>query len=209
MFSFSEIEQDATVELVNLGIGRAADALAKLIKEEVHLSVPSIEMIGFEKLGSHLRQIDCRSPTVVMQHFYGSFNGDALLVFPEDCGMHLVRQMLQDTISTENVEGLEDDAILEIGNIILNACFGQLAELLVTRLDCDVPIYIHTNVDGALRKINSITKSENENQTVMLLQVDFAVQSISAVGFIAFIMDSNAIDVFRDKVDIYLKGLFN
>lgn len=208
MFSFSEIEQDATVELINLGIGRAADALAKLIKEEIHLSVPSIEMVDFEKLGDHLRQIECKTPTVVLQHFEGAFSGDALLVFPEDCGLHLVRQMLKDTIG-DDITGLEEDALLEIGNIILNACFGQLAELLSTRLDCDVPVYIHTDVEGALQKVNSIAKSESEKQMAMLLQVDFSVQSINAKGFIAFIMDKTAINIFKDKVDIYLKELFN
>ena len=206
---FSELEKDATIELINQGIGRAADALARMIKEEVHLSVPNIDFVGFDQLGEHLKTIDSDQPSVIFQHFKGDFSGNALLVFPEECGLLLVRQMLADTSIDENISELEEDALLEIGNIILNACFGQLAELLSTRLDCDIPLFIHTDIAEALEQVKIESKKLCDDQFIMLLQVDFLVQSIEMNGFVAFIMDQNSMDVFKSKVETYLKNLFN
>jgi len=207
--SFTDLEQDATIELINQGIGRAADSLAQMVKEEVQLSVPNIEFINFEQLGQYLESIDDDKPSIVFQQFKGDFSGNALLVFPEQCGVFLVRQMLVDTLGDESISDLEEDGLLEIGNIILNACFGQLAELLSTRLECEVPLYIHLDISGALDRVKVESQKLSENQFIMLLQVDFSIQTVEMKGFVAFIMDEGSMEIFQNKVKDYLKSLFN
>ena len=43
---FSPDEHDLIVELMNLGVGRAAHALSQLVNDEVLLSVPRLEFIS-------------------------------------------------------------------------------------------------------------------------------------------------------------------
>ena len=50
---FDELQKDAVVELINNGMGRAANALAIMINEEVLLTVPNVEFISFEELGHY------------------------------------------------------------------------------------------------------------------------------------------------------------
>ncbi len=86
---FSELQKDAVIELINMGIGRAADALAQMINEEVQLSVPNVEFINYSELSAHLSSIDDNEPSVISQQFNGDFSGNALLLFPESSGMSL------------------------------------------------------------------------------------------------------------------------
>jgi len=204
---FNDLQKDAIIELINLGIGRAADALAQMISEEVHLSVPNVEFINYSDLPSHLRTIDDHKPSVIMQQFNGDFSGNALLLFPESSGMSLVRAMLRDTVSDDQISDLEEEALMEIGNIILNACFGQLADLLSTRLDGEVPSYLRENVDIVLEK-SSGRKNKEEITQVMLLQVDFSLSQSETKGFVVFIMDVASMEAFKLKVEAYLKKLF-
>lgn len=204
---FTEIQKDAVIELINMGIGRAASALADMISEEVHLSVPNVEFTDYQSLGVHLEQIDNKEPSVIMQQFNGDFSGNAILLFPESSGMTLVRKMLKDSVSEEQISELEEEALTEIGNIILNACFGQLAELLSTQLDGDVPLYLRDAVDRIVEKGRPSVASESATK-VMLLQVDFSLLSSNTKGFVIFLMDVESMHTFRNKIDHYLKSLF-
>lgn len=204
---FNDIQKDAIVELINIGIGRAAEALAQIVSEEVQLAVPNVEFIDYGELGIHLRAIDNDEPSVIMQKFNGEFSGNALLLFPETSGMSLVRAMLRDTVSDDQISDLEEEALMEIGNIILNACFGQLADLLSTRLDGEVPNYLHESVDGVLKKSCS-SPGHEEAMQVMLLQVDFSLAASDTKGFVVFIMDVASMETFKVKIEAYLKTLF-
>jgi chemotaxis protein CheC len=204
---FSDIQKDAVIELINLGIGRAASALEDMIQEEVHLSVPDVEFSDYASLGEELEQIDNKEPSVIMQQFNGDFSGNAILLFPEQSGMSLVRRMLKDSASEEQISELEEEALTEIGNIILNACFGQIAELLSTELAGDVPHYLREQVEGILKKgrpKNGTPKSTK----VMMLQVNFSLLSSETKGFVVFLMDVESMHTFKQKIDDYLDSLF-
>ncbi len=124
--SFTALQKDAIIELVNIGIGTAAEALSQMVNEEIILSIPDVQFISHEKLFDYMTNIDANTPTVVMQKFNGDFSGNGLLVFPGDSGTTIVRQMLRNSVGLCENKELEEEALLEIGNIILNACFGQL-----------------------------------------------------------------------------------
>lgn len=201
---FNELQKDTVIELINQGVGRAAGALAQMIQEEVYLAVPDVEFTSYSKIAGYLSSIDSYQPSVVMQEFKGEFNGNALLIFPETSGMSLVRQMLTETVSDDEISELEEEALVEIGNIILNACFGQVADLLSTRLDGDIPIYINHDIDTLLINEGS-TKSNGKNTHVMLIQVDFSMRSSNTKGFVIFIMDVVSMKIFKKKIEAYIQ----
>jgi len=204
---FTELQQDAIVELVNMGIGKAAEALSQIIHDEVHLSVPHIEFVHHDDLLEYMRKIDNQTPSAVMQTFTGDFSGSATLIFPGSSGMSLVRQMLQGTINPEGMEELEEEALTEIGNIILNACFGQLGNLLSTDLDGALPSYLRSSAEEILDQTEMAAHVADDGQT-MLLQVDFSLNDNETKGFVMFTMNVDSLVTFRDKVDLYLNKIF-
>lgn len=79
-FELSELETDLLVELFNIGVGRAADSLSRMVNQEVHLSVPSVEFCSVEKMAEFLGgdTIICS----VSQKMTASFNAKTMLLFP-------------------------------------------------------------------------------------------------------------------------------
>ena len=57
----------------------------------------------------------------------GPFSGRALLIFPEAQSLELVRSIVGAEHSLEDVIDLEQEALAETGNIILNACLATIA----------------------------------------------------------------------------------
>jgi len=205
--TFTEIQQDAVVELVNIGVGKAAEALSLIIRDEILLSVPNIEFINHQNLLEYIKGIDGKTPSVIMQKFTGDFSGNSMLIFPESSGMSLVRQMLQGTVNSDSIEELEEEALMEIGNIILNACFGQLGNLLSTDLDSSLPSYLRSSAEDILAQTEKEIDVETFGQT-MLLQVDFSLDDNKTKGFVMFTMDVESLVTFKEKVDGYLEKLF-
>ena len=182
---FTDIEKDAVLELINIGVGKAAAALSTIAQQEIVLSVPSFEFIEYGELVRSLEQIDQNDLSVISQYFNGDFSGTALLLFPDSSGMLLVRQMLRDMVQDEHFSELEGEALVEVGNIILNACFGQLGELLSTELDSRLPKFIKAEAKQVASEAGIISGT-----VVMMLQVDFYMQESKTKGFLMFVMDS-------------------
>jgi len=205
--AFSDLQQDAITELVNLGIGRAADALSQMVSEEILLSVPEIVFTNARDLQARLNSSYQAAPAVISQRFSGDFSGNALLVIPDDSVSPLVQKMLSNTSIGEEIEAYTEDALLEIGNIILNACFGQLGDLLCTQLDSGLPKKIGMELSALFNADK--TESADDLTQVMLLQVDFSMSLEQSSGFVVFIMNVASMQNFRQKIDSYLASLFN
>ena len=65
----------------------------------------------------------------MQQSFEGPFSGRALLIFPEAQSLELVRSIVGAEHSLEDVIDLEQEALAETGNIILNACLATIANV--------------------------------------------------------------------------------
>src|SRR4029434_5707474 len=76
----SAVQQDALIELINIGFGRAGAALSQLTRHRVQLEVPSITMCPIHDKTDRLRLLLDNEIATVHQIFSGPVDGDALLV---------------------------------------------------------------------------------------------------------------------------------
>lgn len=198
-----ETERDAVTELLNIAIGQAASSLSQLVEDEVQLSVPFVDFLTPSQAAARLEEETQGSDSVaVRQHFQGHFYGDILLIFPERRSLDLVRHMLGDQVPLEQLTELEQEALLEVGNIILNACLGSLANQLKLPVEGSLPVYVRGR--GA-RILDACMKPEaGQEELVMFLHVDFSLLRKDVHGYLAFVMDIVSARHFVDAVRAYV-----
>ena len=63
----------------------------------------------------------------IHQVFEGEITGRALLIFPDTKSLELVRAVIGGELPLEEIIELEQEALAEIGNIILNGCLATIA----------------------------------------------------------------------------------
>src|SRR6185369_9681701 len=97
--TLSELELDALTELVNLGVSRAAANLALMVHEEVVLSVPKVALLSRQEAIRTLKERESRNLVAVHQVFDGDIAGRALLIFPEEQSLELVRSVVGSELS--------------------------------------------------------------------------------------------------------------
>ena len=131
----SDEEQDILQEIMNIAFGKAAADLAEVINIFVVLSVPDIRIIKAVDLPDYIRTefSEFGNISIVEQNFWGESKGNALLIYPAGAGKELI-SLLGDggelTFESQSSDILEKETLMEVGNILIGACIGKVAELL-------------------------------------------------------------------------------
>jgi chemotaxis protein CheC len=181
----NELEQDALTELVNIGVSRAAAGLRKMIGDEVLLSVPSVEVIGRRAASVLISERETDELVAVRQDFSGAFAGRALLIFPQANSLELVRAVTGEQMSAEEAAEMEQEALAETGNIILNSCLATMANMLRQSLTMSLPEVVRG--DGP--QLFELEDAPSSDGLVLFLYINFSVKDRDIRGYIAMLMD--------------------
>jgi chemotaxis protein CheC len=196
-----ELERDALTELVNIGVSRAAASLRKMVNREVLLSVPSVEIVTRKSAASLIGQRESESLIAVQQQFEGPFSGRALLIFPQSNGLSLVRAIVGDEINEAGIIEMEDEALAETGNVILNGCLGSMANMLQHTLKMSIP-----NVRrGDSTLLFEALRSNSDENFVLFLYINFSVRERDIRGYIAMIMDLPSLEKLKQLIADFIE----
>ncbi|WP_018859669.1 chemotaxis protein CheC [Rhizobium sp. 42MFCr.1] len=191
-----ELERDALTELVNIGVSRAAASLRKMVHKQVILSVPSVEIVTRKSAASLIGQRESEKLIAVQQQFEGPFSGRALLIFPESDGLSLVRAIVGDDLGETELAAIEEEALAETGNVILNGCLGSMANMLQHTLKMSLP---HVR-RGDSNLLFEILPGSNEEGFVLFLYINFSVKEHDIRGYIAMIMDLPSMERLKQHI---------
>ena len=199
MFYLSELQHDALVEIFNIGVGHAAGAMSEIVGEEVTMSVPSISFLNRADAAALLCNKEQRRVCGVSQRYEGAFTTEAILMFPEEKSLDIVRLMVGDAIALTELSEMEQEAMSEIGNIILNSCVGTLANIFAQELRGSLPRY-HV---GTSEEILAASGTCGDT-VVLMLHIDFILEKHQIHGYVAFVLDLSALNDLQEQVDRYL-----
>ncbi len=195
----TELERDAVAELSNIAMAKAANSLRQMIQHEVLLAVPSVDILTGAAAANLVAKPDNPKLVAVRQDFAGAFSGRALLIFPETNSLELVRAVVGRQLPLEDIVDLEDEALAETGNIILNSWVATIANLLKSALKMSLPIVIRG--DGK-------RMFESETSTLVLfLHIRFEIRQKQIGGYVALLMDIPSIDELRSLIANFVGSL--
>lgn len=196
MLEITELQRDYITEVLNISMGSAAAVLSEMVNEEVSLSVPEVDFLQRNTAANKFDQTNAARMSGVTQSMKGALTGDALLMFPEEKTLSIVRILLGDTVPVESLTEMEQEAMCEIGNIILNAVVSSVADLLKKEIMSSLPRFIK----GTGSEIFSL-ETCNNNDLVMFLKVDFGLESQSINGYVTLMLNVDSLHDFISQLD--------
>jgi chemotaxis protein CheC len=194
--TLSELELDAITELVNLGVSRAATNLALMVHEEVVLTVPKVALLSRQEAIRTLSERESKHLVAVHQVFEGDFAGRALLIFPEERSLELVRCVVGSELSLEEIIELEQEALAETGNVILNSCLATIANSLESNLKISLPEVLR----GEGSRFFNLDPPPIGGTTILFIYINFAVRRRDIEGYIAMMMDMPSLTALQELV---------
>jgi len=191
-FKLTELEQDTLQELMNISFGKAAADLAEVVDIFIELKSPQIECVPAESVIASMKELipDFEACSIVEQHYYGEIKGVAVLVFPAGADRELL-SFFQDYNSKTSEENsmfeLEREVIMELGNILIGACLGNLFNTLNSQTTYLPP---WTNTGGVFEDI-FLSETINKGDIAITMRTIFKFEDRDISGYL-YIINSNS-----------------
>ncbi|MEJ1976014.1 MAG: chemotaxis protein CheX [Acetobacteraceae bacterium] len=171
-----------------------------MVGDQVLLSVPSVAIVSRAQAAALIGQGPTDLLIAVRQAFHGEVSGRALLIFPESNSLELVRAVVGEHLSLEDILELEHEALAEIGNIILNACIATIANLLQRSLTMSLPEIIR----GAGGEFFELFPSRAED-VVLFVHINFSLKGHEVRGYVAMVMDFPSLASLKGLITEFIR----
>ena len=195
-----ELALDALTELFNLGVGQAASAFSQIAGDTVQLTVPRVRIMTHGELFEYLGEGGSTAVSAVRQRYSGAINSEAVLMFPAERGLQLVQMMVGGELPLDQLAEMEQEALSEIGNILLNSVMASVADALQIQLDGSLPTVELSHVDSVLH-------SQHEaGGAVLMIDIQFEVAAREVKGLLAFLLDVASQDALEQLIARFVAG---
>jgi chemotaxis protein CheC len=164
-----------------------------MVDEQVLLSVPKVALVTRDHAIRTLGENEVGQLVGIHQVFEGDITGRAFLIFPDTKSLELVRAVIGGELTLEEIIELEQEALAEIGNIILNGCLATIANLLQRNLKMSLPEILR----GEPSLFFNLAPPPEAGDVVMFLYINFAIRNRDIGGYIAMVMDVPSLSALR------------
>ena len=189
--NLSALQEDALIELINIGFGRAAAALSKLTGHRVQLEVPQIAMCPIDEMADRLRPLLDNDVATVHQIFSGPVGGDALLVLDFKAAGMLKELLTNEPPLPLPIDASGREVLTEVGNILLNACLGTFGNILQVQVSFSVP---HLNLDTLNAVMRSLLVNREGLRYALVVHAGFKLRDAEVKGYLVIVLSVASLD---------------
>src|SRR5258708_22579372 len=185
------VQQDALVELLNIGFGRAAASLSQLTGHRVLLDVPQVTLHAVADVGPALERVVHGHVASVHQIFTGPVAGDALLILDESGAAILKELLTNEPALPLAIDASARDVITEVGNILLNACLGTFGNLLKVQVSFSVP---HLSIENIGATLESLIVNQQGLRYALVVHAGFSLRGTEVTGYLVIVLSVASLD---------------
>jgi chemotaxis protein CheC len=187
---------DALQELINIGVGRAANLLNEMVDSHIRLEIPFVKVLtasqAYQELASRFQD---NSLSSVKLGFTGSFYGTAGLIFPTESASKLVSVLTGEEAGSADLDAVKIGTLSEIGNIVINGVMGSISNVLKQHMNYTLPVYLEDTIANLLFTIHG-----NESK-ILLAQAHFTIEQLKIIGDIILIFEVSTFDALIASIN--------
>lgn len=203
--ALSRDEREILQEIMNIAFGKAAADLAEVINIFVVLSVPLVQVFRARMLPRYLTEqvSDYDRISILEQNFWGDFRGSAFMIFHADAGRELITLFGDEGESTGlcSLDTLERETLMEVGNILIGACVGRLAELLGDLVTYSPPRVLTNNTPHDAFPESSF----DSDDTAIVLKTVFRFNERNTEGLLFLVTSHDSVVWLKRALELFME----
>ena len=196
------LQQDALVELLNIGFGRAGASLSKLTGQRVLLDVPEVAIYPVAQLDASLGRLSASKVASVHQVFTGPVAGDALLVLDEVAASTLKELLTDEPALPLELDVSSREVLTEVGNILLNACIGTFGNLLRVPVAFSVP---DIDVASLHSVVDRLVSGGDSMRYALVVTAGFKLREAAVTGHVVIVLTVQSLSRLLLAVEQWVK----
>lgn len=184
------VQKDTLTELISIGYARAAAALSDLTGHRITLAVPEVAIHQIEEITPLLQKVIAGEITSVQQVFGGAISGNAVLLLDKSAAL-LLNRLLTDRPQAAELDEAGREVMIEVGNIVLNACLGVFGNLLQVAVNFTVP---QLQVDDIEDVIRNISDQDLNLRYALMIHTRFHLRASDVSGYLVIILGVSSLE---------------
>ncbi len=162
------MEMDVMREIGSIGTGNAATALAEVISSKIQMTIPEVEILGYNEAIKKMGGPESIVAGVLVQ-MSGEIEGIMLYIQRLDFINLVLEKLLSERITGyEQLGEMEMSALVEIGNIMISSYINAVSKLTGISINLSVP-GISVNMLGGILTVPMI---EFGHQTDKIMSIN-------------------------------------
>ena len=133
------LELDVMKEISSIGTSHAATALSKLLQKEIRITIPEVNILGYEDTINKIGYIE-ELVTATLVRMSNEVNGLMLFIFKLDLANAVLEKLIGRRYEDfQELDELAYSALEEICNIIICSYVNAFTQLVKVEIDLSVP----------------------------------------------------------------------
>lgn len=188
--SFGEEQRDALQELMNISMGQAANALARLIEAKITLSIPKISAVTPREFIEILNATDMWH---TRQSFLGAVKGEVISLQSVKGG-EAIAELLEYSLPLS--DSSREELSLELSNVLAGACLSGFSEQLGIATKLSMPTVFNPS---------KLSAEQYRWATTLLMEVEFKVESSQFDSKIVICLEEESISTLLHRLNSLLE----
>ncbi|EEW12134.1 response regulator [Vibrio mimicus] len=192
--------RDIYMEVANVSIGRAADALARHFDVFVELPLPNVNIFEVSELHMALRDLaDNSQVSGVCQGFSGEGIAGEALVLLSDSSVADLKKLMKVPVDSEDLQELE--LLMDVSNILVGSFLNGLGHQAEVRFFQSSPVLLgrHISIDSV---INSTAGSFRKTMT---FEVSYNIEGTSIRCDLLFMFVDESLPLLDNKLSYLME----
>lgn len=194
------LELDVMKEISSIGTSHAATALSKLLQKEVRITIPEVNILGYEEAVDRIGQIE-ELVAATLVRMSNEVNGLMLFIFKLDLANAILEKLIG--ASYESFEGLDEmaySALEEIGNIIICSYVNAFTQLVGVEIDLSVPGSTVNMLGGVLTV--PIAEYGYVTDKLLFIDAEFILDGVKLSDGLLMLPDMESLNSILEKLGV-------
>ena len=158
---------DVLKEIGNIGAGNATTAISTMLNLRIDMSVPKVELLTFQELGSAICPEDETIIGIYLE-VQGDIDGSMMFLLKPESAHFLVNKLLgREGEQKQECDEMELSAIKEIGNIIAGSYLNALSSMTGLTIAPTIP-YLAIDIAAAILSVPAIQFGKYGDNALMI-----------------------------------------
>ncbi|WP_260262125.1 response regulator [Vibrio intestinalis] len=192
--------RDIYMEVANVSIGRAADALARHFDVFVHLPLPNVNIFEVSELHMALRDLaDNDQVSGVCQGFSGEGIAGEALVLLSDSSVADLKKLMKVPTDSEELEELE--LLMDVSNILVGSFLNGLGQQAEVRFFQSSPVLLgqHISIDSVIQSTSGSFKK------TMTFEVSYNIDGTAIRCDLLFMFVDESLPLLDNKLSYLME----
>lgn len=166
----NDMHIDVLKEIGNIGAGNAATSLSQMLNVKVNMTTPIVRILNIDDAVTALGGPE-NVVIGILAKLYGDIEGIMMFIIEQSFAKSVVKSLLGQDVSCDQLSEMELSAISEVGNIMIAAYSGSISTLSQLNFKASVPA-VTVDMVGAVLSVPAIEMGSVSDK-IIFIEDDF------------------------------------